>query len=109
MAQFEMIYYKKIQNNSSIIAEFGIRIPKWDMSLYKLKMIQGKSGGTFITGPAEEYKDAKTGDRKFSKYWAFGKETDERFQNEIKRFIEEYTATKPEVETQRAKEEECPF
>ena len=108
MTQFEMVYYRRVQNGSSIMAEFAIRIPKWDLTLYKLKLIQGKSGGTFISGPSEEYKD-KAGERKFSRYWAFGKETDERFQKEVKRFVEEYNASKPEVETQRAKEEECPF
>jgi hypothetical protein len=111
MSQFEMIYYKKVQNGSAILAEFGVKIVKWGLSLYKLKMIQGESGGTFIVGPAEKYVDKATGQEKFSKYWMFDKEIDDRFQKELKRFIEEYIASQSTVETDRTlpKDDECPF
>ena len=105
-----MVYYKRVQNNSSILAEFGIKIVKWGLTFYKMKLIQGKNGGTFITGPSEKYKDFNTGEEKYAKFWSFDKEQDEKFQKEVKRFVEEYIAALPKEEvSQQPLDEDAPF
>jgi len=105
---FEILNYRKVQNGSSIISEFSVKITKWGLTFFKLKQIQAKNGGSFIAGPSEKYKNAQ-GEEKYSKYWMFDKETDERFQTAVKRALEEFLADRPDVETKRNMDEEVPF
>jgi hypothetical protein len=107
----EILNYRKIQNGSAILAEFSLKIPKWHIILHKIKHMKGKNGGEFVTGPSEKYVD-KEGKTKYARFWQFeDRETDDRFQKEVRRTLDEFLADNPEtpVQTTMDLDEEIPF
>lgn len=106
--EFEISNYRKIQNNSSIVSEFDVRIIKWGLTLPKCKEISGKNGGTFIAEATTTYTN-KLGEKKYQKHWLFDEEVKVRFQTGVKRALEEFLSTQSHVETQRTVDEEVPF
>jgi DNA-binding cell septation regulator SpoVG len=74
---------------SSLVAIFGIRIPKWDLTMNSLRLIRAKSGGLFIAAPSEKYEDKVTKEMKYVPYWILGKESYDVFRKEIMKLIDE--------------------
>ena len=76
--------------------------------------MKGKNGGEFVTGPSEKYVN-KEGETKYSRFWQFeDRETDDRFQKEVRRTLDEFLADNPELPEPPVQptidiDEECPF
>ncbi len=88
----EITYYKKSDDpTKSTVAEFGIKIPEWDMTLNHLKLILSKKGGMFAVAPAK--KDGEV----FTPYWGFSKDAERRFFDKALKLVEEYIHSKPEM------------
>lgn len=105
----QILNYRKVQNGSSILAEFSVKVPAWHLILHKVKHMRGKNGGEFVTGPSEKYQ-TKEGETKYYKYWQFeDKETDDRFQAAVRRALDEFLVDDPEVPVHRNPNEEVPF
>ena len=90
----EIIYYYRSRNEEqSIIATFGIRIPEWDMTLTEIKLIRGINGNLFVAPPSREYK-GRDGKKEYKDYWYFGKETGERFKKKVLEVVNAYIKEK---------------
>lgn len=104
----EITYYFKNKNQEGKIhAEFGLRIPEWDMNLEKLKVVKTLNGHRFIAGPSYKFVD-KEGKEQYKDYWRFGKETSRRFQEHVLKLVEEHEKLNPEFYSNKDNEEE-PF
>lgn len=86
----EIIYcFKSKDPSSKVVADFGIRIPEWDLTLYKLKLIKTINGHLFVSAPSYKYKN-KEGNEQYGDYWRFGKETAERFQEKALSLVQKH-------------------
>jgi len=86
----EITYYFKSKNpESKIVATFGLKILKWDLTFTNMKLIKPLNGGLFVAGPNYESKD-KEGNKQYRDYWYFGKDTGARFKEKVLKLVEEY-------------------
>jgi len=86
----EIIYYYKSRNeDTSIVATFGLRIPEWDLTLTEMKLIRGLNGNLFVAPPSREYKN-RDGKKEYKDYWYFGKEMKQRFNDRVLTTIDTY-------------------
>jgi len=82
-------YFKSKDPESKIVAEFGLKIPEWDLTFSKMKLVRTLNGGLFVAGPSYEGKD-KDGQRIYRDYWYFGKDTGARFKEKALKTVQEY-------------------
>lgn len=82
-------YFKSKDPESKIVAEFGLKIPKWDITFTKMKLIRTLNGQLFVSGPSYESKD-KEGNKVYRNYWYFGKDTGIRFKEKVLKTVQEY-------------------
>lgn len=78
------------EQNSHVVATFGIHIISMDMFLSKVKLIRKKDGTYYVAPPAEEYTNPKSGKIDYANYWWFGKKSDDFFQKECMKAIDSY-------------------
>ena len=74
---------------SKNIAEFGIRIPEWDLTFVKLKLIKGMNDRQFIGTPSYKVQ-MEVGKDEFKAYWFFGDATKRKFTETVLKAINEY-------------------
>ena len=86
-------YFKSRDPESNIVATFGLKILKWDLTFTNMKLIRTLNGGLFVAGPSYESKD-KDGNKKYRDYWYFGKDTGARFKEKVLKLVEEHIRTK---------------
>jgi len=86
-------YFKSKDRESKIVAEFGVKIPEWDLTLTKLKLIRTLNGSLFVAGPSFKGKD-KDGKETYKDYWYFGKDTGARFKETVLKLVNEHMEQK---------------
>jgi hypothetical protein len=75
----EITYYAKSKDPlNKIVAEFGLKIPEWDLYFSKMKLIRTAKGHLFVSAPSYKYQDKENKDV-YKEYWFFGKETSKKF------------------------------
>ena len=101
-------------NKDQLVAYFSLYIEQWGMYLNDCKLIRTKTGGMFVGFPNKKYE--KDGETKYSPYFCFDKEVNERFQKAARAAIDEYVkqnaekpAEKPNDATPTLDDDECPF
>lgn len=78
----EILNYKDVMGNPSIIGEFDLYMPTSNMTFHKLKVIRTKKGATFIGLPTwcEKLDD---GTKKYHPYISFSQQKSEAFQKMV--------------------------
>lgn len=78
----DIINYKDVPGNASIVAEFDLYMPTSNMTFHKLKVVRSKKGGIFIGLPTwgEKLED---GTKKYHPYISFSKAKNESFQKAV--------------------------
>lgn len=82
-------YFKSKDPESKVVAEFGLKIPEWDLTFAKMKLVRTLNGNLFVAGPSYEGKD-KDGQKIYRDYWHFGKDTSIRFKEKVLKTVQEY-------------------
>lgn len=95
--KIKITYFTQPNTTGYIVATFGVHIVSWDLYLSKLKLIRKKDGGLFIAPPSEEYRDPKTGEKKFANFFWFGDKTERFFQSECLKAIKNHCESKNDV------------
>jgi len=92
---FEITYYhKETDPNSKIVAEFGIKVPKWELSFDKIKLIRSQHGKLFIAPPSFKTDETNAyGKPVYKPYWKFSPETQSRFIASLMPLIEDHIKT----------------
>lgn len=91
-------YYNAARTQEGpFLAEFGLKIPKWDITFIGLKLIRGLNGSLFVCPPSKEYK-SDSGKKEYKDYWYFGKETSVRFREEALKALKAYVKEKHSIE-----------
>ena len=86
----EIIYYYPFEKDSDkVLGEFGIRIPEWDLTFYKMKLIRTLNGTLFIASPSYKFKN-KEEKEEYRPYWDFSKNTKARFQEKALVALKEF-------------------
>jgi len=86
-------YFKSKDKDSRIVAEFGVKIPEWDLYFSKMKLIRTLNGNLFIAAPSFKGKD-KDGKEVYKDYWWFGKDTGARFKEKVLILVQDYIKEK---------------
>ena len=96
--------------HDTIKANFNIYIEEWDLYLNKMVLLQ-TAKGKFVSSPSDRYE--KDGETKYFPYYAFGKDSNKKFQDKvmdlIKVNIEEMEGVAPDVKHEREFAEDLPF
>lgn len=101
----QITYFNKMDGTSnSLQAEFGVHIPKWGITLNKLKLVQSKKGQLFVNAP--NFKDGEN----YSPFWTFDEEHHKRFFDAALKLAKDYLASSNNgVKAPSALDEEAPF
>ena len=75
----EIINFRKV-NHRTIKANFNVFIPKWNLYLNKMMLVETEKG-KFISMPSELYE--KNGEKKYFPYYSFSKEASEAFKEKV--------------------------
>lgn len=86
----EILYFWPSRDpQDKVIGEFGLKIPEWDLTFHKMKLIRTLNGGHFVAGPTYKHK-AKDGKEEYREYWSFGKNMKARFTEKAMEALKEY-------------------
>lgn len=86
----EILYYFPNKDEASkTVGEFGIRIPEWDLSFYKMKLIRTLKGHLFVSGPSFKHTDP-SGTEEYRSYWEFSKVRKTKFNDSALAALKEY-------------------
>lgn len=89
----KITHYNQFKGEGFCKGSFGIHIEEWDLNLRDIREMQKHDGSRWFAYPSKEYVDKK-GEKKYSQYFYFGKETNERFQAKLRLALTEYKASK---------------
>lgn len=74
-------------DHETIKANFNVYIKQWDLYLNKMVLLY-TSNGKFVSSPSEKYE--KDGETKYFPYFAFGKDSNKKFQEKIMELLKPY-------------------
>lgn len=85
----QIINYTDTIGHPSVIGEFDLYFPAWEMTLSKLRVIRTKKGGLFVTFPSwcEKFED---GSKKFHPYISFSDKKSGDFQKAVKILLNDF-------------------
>jgi len=87
-------YYHKNQEDTALIATFGIHVPQLHgLNINNISIVKSKSGGWFINLPSFKNKNLD----KWEKVVSFETGLNQNFLDTIKKAVEEYAKEKCEV------------
>lgn len=81
----EILNWRDVIGKPSIIGEFDLYIPEWQMTLYNFKAIRSKKGSIFAAPPS--YSRDHDGAKKYYPYFTFSPERQEAFNKSINNLL----------------------
>lgn len=84
----EILNYRDVIDKPSVIGEFDLYIPEWQMTIFNFKAIRTKKGAIFAAAPS--YSRDHDGAKKFYPIISFSKERQERFDAKVRELLEVY-------------------
>lgn len=84
----EILNWRDVIGKNSVVGEFDLYIPEWQMTIFNFKAIRTKKGAHFAAPPA--YMKDHDGAKKFYPYFTFSKERQERFDKAVNALLEPY-------------------
>ena len=104
----KITYYNEFKGEGFCKGSFGLYIEEWDLTFRDIREMQKPDGSRWFAYPSKEYVDKK-GEKKYSQYFYFGKETNERFQAKIRLALIDYKREKGIEQEQNPQNGNVPF
>lgn len=84
----EILNWRDVVGKPSVVGEFDLYIPEWQLTIFNFKAIRTKKGNCFAAAPA--YAKDHDGTKKFYPYFSFSKERQEKFNQAVNELLTPY-------------------